>query len=66
MSINRVYRIDVDLKGTIEILAADETEAAFEAEQVIRSAQQTAAVAGLYLRDPEVKPRLVLEKGEGT
>ncbi len=63
---NQLFRIDVDLRGTIEVLADSEDDATREAQIAVTKTIIHASNRGLYLRQPDIKPKRVLEKGEGS
>lgn len=63
---NRIYRVEVEMRGTIEILAGGEQEARDQAENVVAKAIVWSSGYGLYFREPELKPRRVLERGEAS
>lgn len=67
---NRLYRVDLEVNGavigSVEVLAASEQEAESEVRKVVKEVHTRSANLGVYLRDPDVKPKRVLEKGEGS
>lgn len=63
---NKIYRVEIKAEGVIEILADSDEAAHNEAAGIVKEMLSENATHGLYWKEPDIKPRRVLERGESS